>query len=121
MPMLGLEDGRLLVRGNASNYFLMTPSTTGSPTYEELSYPSPGTYLHKMSIAPSETKIAYMKVVDTNVDSDNGSVIAYADFDADTLEIENEVVVSELDTAETHWYPCWTADESTIVYAIHPD
>ncbi len=117
----GLEDGRLLVRGDNNSYYLMTPSTTETPLYEELSYPFPGTYLHKMSISPSETKITYMKVVDTSVPTENGSIIAYADFDANTLEMKNEVEVSEIDVLVTHWYPCWTKDENTIVYAIHPD
>ena len=62
-----------------------------------ISYPTPKTLLHKITISPSETKIAYMKVANagrtTNASPEaySRAVIAYADFDAENLAISNEV------------------------------
>ncbi|MEM6544605.1 MAG: hypothetical protein AAF756_22990 [Pseudomonadota bacterium] len=120
----GLKDGRLFVRKDGLNsYWLMTPNPNGDATFEEVSYPTDNTLLHKVTISPSETKIAYMKVPDaglfTNATSRTytGAVIAYADFDAETLTISNEVEVTELNEDGVDWYASWSPDESRILYA----
>jgi hypothetical protein len=118
-----LRDGRVLVeREYPISYFLLTPHVGGTPVYEELSYPFAGAYLHRMTISPSETKVAYMKIDPMNLDPVhqdiyNPSVIAYADFDAANLRIENEVEITEYDYSTIDWYPSWDADEKHILYA----
>jgi Tol biopolymer transport system component len=124
----GLRDGRLLIRREGQNeYYLMTPDPKGGATYERVSYPTPNTLLHKITISPSESKIAYMKVANagwsTNATPEaySHAVIAYADFDAEKLAISNEVEVSEFNEANTNWYASWTQDEDKLIYACAGD
>jgi Tol biopolymer transport system component len=124
-PWSSLADGRILVSREAPYlaHFLLTPNVGGTPIYEEISYPIPDTNLNHMTISPSETKVAYMKVADTTpgdlLSQEHfwDTVIAYADFDADNLRIENEVEVTEYDDTSVDWYPSWSPDEKYIVYA----
>jgi|GEM_PF-615670 len=119
-----LKDGRILLRRDFPlGYFLLTPDLDGTPTHEEISHPfGERTYLHKMTISPSENKVAYMKVeniTDTDILTQNiyaNAVIAYADFDAANLRIENEVVITEYDDSTFDWYPSWSPDEQHIIY-----
>jgi Tol biopolymer transport system component len=120
----GLQDGRLLIRREGQNaYYLMTPDPDGGATYERLAYPDRDTLLHKITISPSETKIAYMKVANagrfTNATGEaySHAVIAYADFDADDLVIDNEVEVTEFDEGNTNWYASWTQDEDKLIFS----
>jgi len=121
-----LEDGRMLVRRDfpTLGYFLVTPNPGGAPTYEQISYEgADDTYLHKMTVSPGETKIAYMKVANITLPdilaqtTYRPAVIAYADFDPVNLTIENEVEITELDESGADWYPVWTPDENHVVYA----
>jgi len=120
-----LEDGRILVRRDIPvSYFLMTPNPGGTPTYETLSPPGDeAAYMHKMTVSPGETKVAYMKVEGLTLADIvaqrvySPAVIAYADFDPVNLRIENEVEITELDESSLVWYPAWTADEKHIIYA----
>jgi hypothetical protein len=119
-----LSDGRILLRREFPlKYFLVTPDVGGAPVYEEISYPVENAYLHKMTISPSETKIAYMKVENiTQADIVASkiyfpAIIAYADFDADGLRIENEVEITEYDDSTVDWYPSWDPNEEHLVYA----
>jgi hypothetical protein len=124
-PWSSLADGRILVSRELPYlaHFLLTPNEGGTPIYEEISYPIPDTNLNHMTISPSETKVAYMKVADTtpgDLFSEKhfwDAVIAYADFDADNLRIENEVEITEHDDTSIDWYPSWSPDEKYIVYA----
>ncbi|MFZ1863550.1 MAG: hypothetical protein WAU39_04960 [Polyangiales bacterium] len=124
-PWSSLGDGRILVSREVPDlgHFLLTPNLGGTPIYEEISYPVAGAYLNHMTISPSETKVAYMKVADTTPGEvlSQGyfwdAVIAYADFDADNLRIENEVEITEHDDTSVDWYPSWSPDEQYIVYA----
>jgi len=124
----GLKDGRLLVRREGRNeYFLMTPDPKGEATYERLSYPEPGTLLHKITISPSETRIAYMKVADAGIftnaspEAYSHAVIAYAELDIENLTIANEVEVTEFNEANNNWYASWTQDEDKLIYACAGD
>jgi hypothetical protein len=45
------------------------------------------------------------------------AVIAYADFDAEKLVIDNEVEVTDFDEADTNWYASWTQDEDKLIFA----
>jgi Tol biopolymer transport system component len=124
----GLEDGRLLIRREGANeYYLMAPNARGGATYERVSYPAPNTLLHKITISPSETRIAYMKVADagwftnSSPEAYSRAVIAYADFDTESLAISNEVEVTELDEANNNWYASWSQDEGKLIYACAGD
>jgi hypothetical protein len=124
MGYSSLKDGRMLVRREIhQKYFLLTPNPGATPQYQELSYPFEDTYLHKMTVSHSETKVAYMKVEGfccldgLTKDAYGPAIIAYADFDADTLSIENEVEITEFDESTTSWYPSWDPDERFIIYA----
>jgi hypothetical protein len=120
----GLRDGRLLVRREARNeYYLMTPDPGGNAAYDRLDYPEPGTLLHKMTVSPSETRVAYMKVADAGFDTNaapeaySHAVIAYADLDVEAGTLRNEVEVTAFDEANTNWYPSWSPDESRLIFA----
>ena len=124
----GLKDGRLLIRREGRNqYFLMTPDPNGGATYERLSYPDRNTLLHKITISPSETRIAYMKVANaglfTNVSPEaySHALIAYADLDTEKLIIDNEVEVTAFNEANTNWYASWSQDEDKLIFACAGD
>lgn len=113
-----LKDGRIfLMRGHKDN-FLMTPNPTGKPTYEKLSYPFDPMHLHKVCISHDETKISYMKQTMENLQNDEymGSIICYADFDAATLAITNEVEITEQDYKRIIWYTSFSPDDKCIIY-----
>lgn len=124
MGYSSLKDGRMLVRREiVQKYFLLTPDPGGTPQYQELSYPFENTYLHIMTVSPSEKKVAYMKVENfccldgLTKDAYAPAVIAYGDFDADSLSIENEAEITEYDESTTSWYASWDPDEEFIIYA----
>ncbi|UCD84527.1 MAG: PD40 domain-containing protein [Deltaproteobacteria bacterium] len=124
MGYSSLKDGRILVRREITQeYLLLTPDGEGSPSYETLYYPFENTYLHKMTIAHSERRIAYMKVDDyggidgLTKDSYSPALIAYADFDPINLTFENEVEITEFDPSIVSWYPSWDPDEGYIIWA----
>jgi hypothetical protein len=120
-----LEDGRMLIRRDFPRlgYHLMTPNPGGMPTYEPISHPGDEqTYMHKMTISRDETKVAYMKIEDitpADIIAQRvywGSAIAYADFDADSLGISNEVDTGAPEPARWNGYPHWDADGETVLY-----
>lgn len=117
-----LRDGRVIMRREfPPKVFLLTPGDNGSPSYEEISYPFEGALLHRITVSPSETRIAYMKIEPEDLDPVhlriyNPSVIAYADFDAENLRIDNEVEITQYDESTRDWYPAWSADEKLIVW-----
>jgi Tol biopolymer transport system component len=105
----------------------VTPDPAGRASYERVSYPTPSTLLHKVTISPSEARIVYMKVADDGWFTNSSpeayprAVIAFADFDAEKLVISNEVEVTELDEANNNWYASWTQDEDKLIYACAGD
>lgn len=111
----GLRDGRLFVDridGSTFRSFLLTP---GDGTYEEIERPTPA-FWHKLSVSPSETKVAYMLERDDDIPSYNDSVICYAEFDVDGLRIHNQVQVTADEPVNIQEYPAWNRDESLLVY-----
>lgn len=121
-----LSDGRILVQRwdmkNGHGLYAMAPIPGGKSTYEPLVYApngSPedvsGISFNKITVSPSGTRIAYMKMVDAR-DYYTQSHIAYADWNAETLTISNEVIAANPSTGPT-WYPCFTPREHFLVYA----
>ena len=115
----GLKDGRLFIDSFTSpdyKSFLLTPDPGKVGTYEEISRPT--TYVwHKLSVSPSETKVCYMlDMKKTSSESYIDSVLYYADFDINTVEVSNPVQITKLSMKYVDEYPRWSNDETIIVY-----
>ncbi len=126
----GLKDGRIFIFRisrakyvmnyilpftwpRSQSYFLLDPE---SKEYAKVKRPNKFPS-HKLSVSPSETKVVYMKDLDGKLHTYNDAVIAYADFDLKTLEVKNEVVISEKDKEHIDMYPRWSPDERYIMYS----
>lgn len=126
----GLKDGRIFVfRINkakyvlnyifpftwpkSQSYYLLDPE---SKSYDPVSRPNKFP-AHKLSLSPSESKVVYMKDLDGKLHTYNDAVIAYARFDLETLEIYDEVVISEKNKDHIDMYPRWSPDERYIIYS----
>jgi Tol biopolymer transport system component len=114
-----LRDGRILVDRLESNgpfkSFLLTPLPGKRGNYQEVGRPTQS-YWHKLSLSPSETKVAYMLDNDNNIPTYNDDVICYAEFDIQALKIHRQVQVTHHDTSGVQEYPAWNRDESLLVY-----
>jgi hypothetical protein len=118
----GLKDGRIFIdriewtlSGAVARSFLMTPHPGGAPTYEEITRPTSQLW-QKLSVSPSETKVAYMLDNNGDMSSYNDDVLYYADFDAKNLIVSNPVAITKYDPSQISEYPAWSADESFIIY-----
>lgn len=118
----GLKDGRIFmdrVQWNASGYtvrsFLLTPRPGGAGVYEEITRPTTLLW-HKLSVSPSETRVAYMLDNDGNMSTYNDVVLYYADFDLATQVVSHPVALTTYDLSQISEYPRWSADESLIIY-----
>ena len=124
-----LRDGRVLVRiEDGFRLALVTPDENdpAQSQFDMLSYDNGGLpmpLLHKITISPDETQIAYMKVEPgigvLSPDSFGNALIAYADLDVDAGTITNEVVVSNLayNPANIEWYPSWSPTGRQLIFA----
>jgi len=126
----GLKDGRIfafrLSRGKyvmnyilpftwpaSQSYFLLDPeSKMYYPVKRPNKYPT-----HKLSLSPTESKVVYMKDLDGKLHTYNDVVIAYAEFDKQSLEVKNEVEISVKDKNHIDMYPRWSPDERFIIYS----
>lgn len=114
----GLRDGRIFVDriGDGEfQAFLLTPRPGERGQYDEIERPTNLTW-HKLSVSPSETKIAYMLDNDNNIPTYNDSVICYAEFDVKALKIHRQVQVTEKNLSSVEEYPVWSSDESLLIY-----
>jgi Tol biopolymer transport system component len=118
----GLRDGRIFMdrvswgSGTAvARSFLLTPRPGSTGIYEEITRPTANLW-HKLSVSPSETKVAYMHDNDFNMSTYNDVVLYYADFDAATRRVSNPVRITDYDLGHVCEYPRWSADESLIIY-----
>lgn len=116
--MSALKDGRIFIEkttlsGTTSWLLTMKPGRKG--IYQQLCRPTDKQW-HKLSISPDEKRVCYM--LDNNEDpaSYEDVVIAYADFDKDSLTITNQVIITEDDRSNICEYPRWTPDSRHIVY-----
>jgi hypothetical protein len=117
-----LRDGRLFVdrfSDSSAQSFLLTPKPGGTGQYEEVERPTTLLW-HKLTIAPSETRVAYMLDYDRNPSTYHDVAICYADFDARAKRITNQVIIAEPKSAYIREYPCWNKDESLVLYDANP-
>ncbi len=118
----GLVDGRIFIDRISwatgrpiARSFLLTPRPGGVGVYQEITRPTTQLW-HKLSVSPSETKVAYMLDFDDNMSTYEDVVLYYADFDKERLVVANPVAISDADPADICEYPRWSADESLIIY-----
>ena len=111
-----LRDGRILIDriGNGFRTYLLTPIPGEVGIYEEIQR---GTsyYWHKMSLSPSETKVAYMRY-GASERAYEDAVICYADFDVDSRVMSGHTCVTEPDPDTVCEYPRWTLDDAVLIY-----
>ncbi len=112
----GLKDGRIFIDriGGGFRSFLLTPVLGEKGKYEEIQR-STSFYWHKLSVSPSETKVAYMRY-GANDRPFEDAVICYADFDVNSRIISNQVVVTKANPNCIFEYPRWTKDEKYLIY-----
>lgn len=113
-----LRDGRLFVHRIESEdreAYLLTPNPGGTGKYERLRMPT-NSYFHKLSVSPSETKVAYMIDNDQDGSTYEDAQIAWAEFDVDQLRVENEQRITPFSPETIEEYPKWSRDESLILY-----
>ncbi len=118
----GLKDGRIFMdrvtwgaQGPVVHSFLMTPHPGGSPVYEEIIRPTTNLW-HKLTVSPSETKVAYMLDNNADMSSYNDVVLYYADFDKYSRVVSNPIAITTFDLTQISEYPAWSADEKLIIY-----
>ena len=113
-----LKDGRIFIDRKGSDFaksFFLTPNPDKLGKYEEIKRPTAKLW-HKLSVSPSETKVAYMLDNDRKLYTYRDVVIAIADFDKVNLRVENQIIITEMNTDYTCEYPRWTNDESCVIY-----
>ncbi len=114
----GLLDGRLFVdrydaAENFQRSFLFTP---GDGAYRELSRPTHG-YWHKLSVSPSQTRVAYMLDGTATPGIYSDDVLYWAELDLEAGEVRNPVRITRpVDGACINEYPRWYPDETMIVF-----
>ena len=118
----GLRDGRIFIDRVSwasspplARSFLLTPRPGGVGVYEEITRPTRKLW-HKLSVSPSERRVAYMLDNDDNMSTYEDVVLYYADFDPATLTVSNPVAITDYDPNHICEYPRWSADESLVLY-----
>ena len=119
----GLRDGRLFVDridfsappASRVRSFLLTPHPPYMGDYEEITRPTTQMW-HKLSVSPSETKVAYMLDFDDNMSSYEDVVLYWARFDARTRVVSDPVAITVDDPRTIEEYPRWSPDEREIIY-----
>ena len=113
-----LKDGRIFIDRKGSDFaksFLLTPNPGKLGKYEEIKRPTDKLW-HKLSVSPSETKVAYMLDNDRKLYTYRDVVIAIADFDKVNLRVEKQIIITEMNKDYIYEYPRWTKDESYVIY-----
>lgn len=123
----GLKDGRLFVDGidfvSAPTYFeidayLLAPDGAGGWTYQNVQRPLNLAHVwHKLTVSPSETRVAYMLDNNGHLGEYADDVLYWAEFDAEARVVNDPVAIT-LPTggACVNEYPRWSADEKYIIY-----
>ncbi len=115
----GLLDGRLFVdrynpvSGYQSSY-LLTPGDGGG--YRELARPT-HRYWHKVSVSPSQTRVAYMLDLSGTPGIYSDDVLYWAELDLESGAVTNPVLITRPEGgACINEYPRWYPDETMIVF-----
>jgi Tol biopolymer transport system component len=119
----GLRDGRLFIDrvdfsappATRVRSFLLTARPGEIGAYEEITRPTTQMW-HKLSVSPSETKVAYMLDNDDNMSTYADVVLYWAQFDVRTRTVSNPVAITQDDPRTIEEYPRWSSDESLIIY-----
>jgi Tol biopolymer transport system component len=119
----GLKDGRLFIDridfslppASRVRSFLLTPNPPYMGDYEEITRPTTQMW-HKLSVSPSETKVAYMLDFDDDMGTYADVVLYWARFDLRTRTVYDPVAITLDDPRTIEEYPRWSADESAIIY-----
>lgn len=125
----GLEDGRILtwrlnrfahifnlivpfwsVPGIQKSYALDPVDKSYEPIKRSRKHP-----WHRLNFSPSGKKVTYMKDMDGKLMTYLDCVIAYADFDSESLTVSNEVTITSADSSYIDMYPKWSPDEAFIL------
>ena len=118
-----LKDGRIFVMGwsqtSRDRYFLLTPSAEGKAKVEpvKFAFPLQG-LLDRLSVSPSETKVCYELQKGFGAYKYPGRTLYIADFGVATRAVSNPKAITDTqpDPNVLWLYPCWTKDESAVVY-----
>jgi len=113
-----LKDGRLFIhriQSEEREVYLLTPIPGSLGKYERVQMPS-NHFVHKVCISPSETRITYMFDNDNNGATYNDVQIAWAKFDAKSLRVYDQKLVTPDDPATIDEYPKWSPDETMVLY-----
>ena len=118
-----LRDGRIFLtrierdpgtRELVMRAFLLTPKPGGAGLYEELERPTTR-FWHKLSVSPSEKKIAYLLDLGER-ESYYDAVVQIADLDVTGRVVSTPVSITEARPTCIHEYPRWSPDEQYVVY-----
>jgi hypothetical protein len=120
----GLRDGRLFVDvtdfsapgGAVMRSFLLSPVPGGQGRYEEIARPTPALW-HKLSVSPSETKVAYMLDRTGDLADYRDDVLYWAELDLETRAVKNPVRITDPTGGRcVNEYPRWSSDEQLILF-----
>jgi DNA gyrase inhibitor GyrI len=113
-----LHDGRLFVdrvTPTSVDSYLLRPDPGRTGRYEHLQRPT-GQVWHKLTISPSETRVAYMLDRDRNAATYEDVILCYANLDLAALTISDQVEITKASAGAIREYPAWARDETLIYY-----
>lgn len=120
----GLRDGRLfvdviefrLLHRAVARSFLVTLVPGGASRTQELIRPTVNMW-HKLSVSPSERKVAYMLDTTGDLGDYRDDVLYVADFDPAALVVSNPVPITQPTGGRcVNEYPRWTPDERSVIF-----
>jgi hypothetical protein len=120
----GLRDGRLLVDtavwsrlgAGTMRSFLLTPRPHQAGAYQELQRPTKAMW-HKLSVSPSETRVAYMQDVSGDLADYSDDLLYWAELDKDGLAVKHPVrITGPTGRRCVNEYPRWSADETLVLF-----
>jgi hypothetical protein len=116
-----LKDGRLFVDtasfdDPAMGAYLLAPDGAGGWSYEEVERPVDH-FWHKLSVSPSETRVAYMLDDNGNIGQYADDTLYWAELDVTARVVKNPVAITQPTGGRCiNEYPRWSSDEQFIIY-----
>lgn len=116
----GLADGRIFIdridpATGAIRSFLLTPRPGGKPRYEEVARPSPQPWT-KLSVSPSESRVAYALDGDGDLRTLDDVVLHVARLDLAARKVVEPRAITPPAPRCVYAYPRWSADEQVLLY-----